>query len=175
MRIAKLSRSRYSRARRDWAADGFAVVLNDCQRGANRSNPPNKISMSVVRLETLQRCFRGLELCFYSGMSTAEKQRRGVRDPQRGAGVERAFWQRLQPLQYGRTARHGTAAVRHLLQSGAPRVQGHWQPRRDERPQSPGHALRTTGWHDGVIPAHRLRTSPPLCCSRCRSRSANRW
>jgi hypothetical protein len=63
------------------------------------ANTSNVISTSVLRFDTLQRCFRGLELCFYSRMPTAEKQRRCVRDPQRGAGIQRALWQRLQPLQ----------------------------------------------------------------------------
>src|SRR5689334_22567609 len=79
-------------------------MLNDCQRGANRCNASIKISTSIVRFDTLQRPFRGLELCFYSRMPTAEKQRRCVCNPQRGARVQRALWQRLQPLQYGRTA-----------------------------------------------------------------------
>ncbi len=47
-------------------------MLNDCQRGANRSNTPNEISCCCRLVRWLQRRFRGLELCFYGGMPAAK-------------------------------------------------------------------------------------------------------
>ena len=68
--------------------DGFSIALHDGQRRADGGDASYKVSSPVVEFSAVQGGFGGLELVFDGGMSAAEKERRGIRHPQRGPGIQ---------------------------------------------------------------------------------------
>jgi hypothetical protein len=76
------------------ANDGFRIVLNDRQGRADRGNLSYEVPRTIVCSNgPRKRGFSSLEFRFDGSMSAAEKQRRGISDPQRGPGIQYRRWQ----------------------------------------------------------------------------------
>ena len=101
MRNGRLSGSRYSRARRDWAIIVSDLVRAPHQKGPHGGDPSHQVPGPVVRPGVLQRSFGGLELRLDAGVLARAEQHLGIGHPKRRPGIQQRGWERLQPAKDG--------------------------------------------------------------------------